>query len=66
MHGMAVFSEDIRKENEGYFKKGAAGKGTKKVIPLRERKAIIITDRKNVLHYVMKKSEARGKISYIS
>ena len=26
----------------------------------------LITDRKNVLHYVTKKSETRGKISYIS
>ena len=33
MHGMAVFSEDIQKENEGYFRKseGAAGKEQRKL-----------------------------------
>ena len=34
--------------------------------PIAWKEAIIITDRKNVLHYVTKKSETRGKISYIS
>ena len=35
MHGMAVFSEDIQKENEGYFRKVRSGwQGNKESYPI--------------------------------
>ena len=34
MHGMAVFLEDIQKENEGYFRKSEDWQGNKESYPI--------------------------------
>ena len=64
MHGMAVFSEDIQKENEGYFRKSEeqAGKGNKESYPMREKEANnYYRTEKNMLHYVTKKIRNQRK-----
>ena len=57
MHGMAVFSEDIQKENEGYFRKRENSWQGNKVIPLRERKLSKLPTEKTCCIMSRKKSK---------
>ncbi|WP_435387711.1 RNA-guided endonuclease InsQ/TnpB family protein [Eubacterium ramulus] len=57
MRGMAVFSENIKKEDAGYFRK------SEERLAREQRKLSrreIISGRKTGLHYAMKRSETRG------
>ena len=64
MHGMAVFSEDIQKENEGYFRKSEErlAREQRKLSHCVKGSTLLPTEKHVALCH--EKSETRGKISY--